>query len=162
MPARIAAGLLALALAAACGWQTGLVVPDGARSVGVVYFDNTTNEPDVELELSQELGRAMLQMLDAAVVPPDAADLVVRGTLTTFRRRPGIRSRDNLLLETGLRVEARATLEDRVTGEVLARADSGVWSGFAVDDPRNEDAARSRALRYVADELILELFSGDR
>ena len=146
-------------LGASCGWHAGLELPPGANNLGLEYFDNQTPEPDLEAELALELSDFLVSHLEAPLVAPDRADLVVRGTLLRFRRRGGARSRSNELLEVGVRVDATAELVQRSTGAVLARSASGVWSSFATKSAFDEFEARQRALRHVAEALLLELLS---
>lgn len=150
---------LALALLPGCGWHTGLVPPGGAHSVGVEYFDNDTPERDIEAELSGELGRSLLQLVDAPVVPPEEADVVLQGRIEVYRRRGGVRNEDNVLLEAGVRIAVRAELVDRRSGTALGSTRAAVWSNYAVDVATNEREARRRALRYIADQLVLDLFT---
>jgi len=151
--------LLLTLLGASCGWHAGLELPPGANNLGLEYFDNLTPEPDLEAELALELSEFLASHLEAPLVAPDRADLVVRGTLLRFRRRGGARSRKNELLEVGVRVDATAELVQRSSGTVLARSTSGIWSSFTTEDAFGEFEARQRALRYVAETLLLELFT---
>ena len=91
------------------------------------------------------------------------ADLVVRAEVLEYRRRGGVRNRDNELIETAVFVRARAQLFDRKSGRELAvPVIAQQWSGYGLDDPSNEEAARDRALRNVAQSLVLELFAPPR
>lgn len=159
--------LAALALAlTGCGWSRGLSVPEGGHgSVGVEIFRTERNviERGLEAELHAELSRAVSDLVGARLVAPEDADWVVRGTIQGFRRRGGIRSQDNELLETALEIDLEAVLvaRGRAGAPAASRTDSAtrVWSGFALDVPENEPAARQRALRYLAETIVLELFA---
>ncbi len=148
-------------LCGACGWHAGLQAPSGARSVGVeaVRRDGTMLERGLEPLLTDALSEAVVDWVDLPLVAPGEADLVVRGELLEYRRRGGVRTPDNQLVETAVFVRARATLYDRSRGAPAGEpALAQEWSGYALDDPNNEDAARDRAIRHVAAELILKLF----
>jgi hypothetical protein len=158
--APLAATLLGAACLA-CGWHSGLVAPRGARTVGVeaVRRDGQVLERGLEPLLGDALSEAVVDWLDLPLVSPAEADLVVRGELLEYRRRGGVRSPENELIETAVLVRARAQLYDRRTGELLGEpVTAQEWSGFALDDPTNEDAARARAIRHVAVTLVLDLF----
>ena len=148
-------------LASACSWHTGLVVPEGARSVGVeaARRDGTVLERGLEPQLTAALSEAVVDWVELPLANPDEADLVVRSKVLEYRRRGGVRNRHNELIETAVFVRASAELFDRRQGNVVT-AVAQEWSGFALDDPANEDDARVRVLRHVADALVLELFSG--
>lgn len=155
--------LLALVLGlslSACGYETGLRVSDRHRSVGLEFFGNDSFERDVERALNDQMSRAIRDLTDARIESPSKSEVVIRGLVRTYQRRSGVRSTDNRLLETGLYIEAEATLVDRASGRALgppARAGKSV--GYLLDDPRNEFEARERVLRLIADELVLDLFA---
>lgn len=176
---RKVAAALALGGLAACGWHTGLVAPDGADSVGVAYFqvDKDVYERDVEPLLHDKITRSVSDLVDASLVAPGDADLVIRGRIYDYRRRGGIRGRDNQLLETSVRLGVEARLERRATGEVLATVNAQIPSGYVAAERQvvdlslgpdtetilvggrpNEAAARDRALRFLADQIVLDLF----
>jgi hypothetical protein len=80
----------------------------------------------------------------------------VRGTVREFHRRAGIRSLDNQLLETGIFLEVEAGLY-APKGEQPARGPvkASTWIGFVIEPTgENERAARARAMRHVAEELV--------
>lgn len=144
-----------------CGWHSGLGAPEGARSIGVeaARRDGKVLERGLEPQLTDALSEAVVDWVDLPLVRPAEADLIVRAEVLEYRRRGGVRTPDNELVETAVYVRARAELIDRRTGKpVGAEVQAQEWSGFALDDPTNEDAARARALRHVAVSLILELF----
>jgi len=153
--------VLAAACLAACGWHAGLGAPASARSVGVeaATRDGHVLERGLEPQLTDALSQAVEDWVDLPLVSPSKADLVVRSKVLEFRRRGGVRNRDNELIETAVFIRASAELYDRGLGRTRGSAEQAQeWSGFALDDPANEDAARLRALRQVAVALVLELF----
>lgn len=153
-----ALGALALA---GCGWSAGLSAPDEDSTIGIEVFDvhREVLERGLAPELHEELTLAAANLVDAPLVGPDHADYVVRGTIVEYRRRGGIRSEDFELLETAIRIRVEARLVDRRTGETIGEpVRTHVWSGYGLDAPNNEDAARERALHYLAETIILDLF----
>ena len=101
---------LALAWLASCGYRTGMVLPETQDAVAIEFFGNESKERDVEMELHASLTDAMNRMVAAELVTLDRADLVLRGTMEEYARRGGIRSPDNELLETGVRIGVEARL----------------------------------------------------
>lgn len=152
---------------AACGWHQGLVVPESAgevHSIGIEIFGNESPEPDLEADFAPFLSRAVSDYLDLDLVSPSRGDLVIRGTVINFRRRNGIRSSDNQLLEGSVRVEVTAELVRRADGEVLESASTGLWAEYPTGTPAlttpgvGEEPARARLFKNLADRLVLELF----
>ncbi len=156
--------LAALAIAGfvlqGCGYSTGLRAADRIRTVGITVFGNQTLERDLERRFQDEISRAVRSLTDVPIQPPARAEFLVRGTVTDFRRRGGIRSPENRLLETGVYVEIEAALIDRASDRALGPPRrAGVWVGYVVGDPHGEDQALDRAIRHVAEEIVLVLFS---
>lgn len=164
------AGLLAAAglFLAGCGWSTGLGLPEEAgdvETIGVAIFDRSPSvlERGLEQRMNQSLSRVVVDLVGAPLASPDEADLVLRGRILEYRRRGGIRSSDNELLETGVKITVLAELVARSTGEpVRPPIQRSVWSGYTIGDPENEDDARDRALRYLSETIVLDLFRPDR
>ncbi|MBK7645182.1 MAG: hypothetical protein IPJ19_19405 [Planctomycetes bacterium] len=157
--------VLGLALGAgACGYNAGLRVSEHHDSVGVEILGNDTYERDLEPEVHDELTRVLRDQSDAHLVDPRDAQAVVRGTISAFHRRGGIRNRENQLLETGLYIEVQAKLFVGGNEAPVRSSTAGAWVGYTLDNPLgNEREARQRAMRHIAEEIVLELFgpSGD-
>jgi hypothetical protein len=153
---RLPLALLCLCLAA-CGYNAGLRVAEHHDSVGIEIFGNESYERDLEPELHEQMTRVLRDHSDARLVDPRDARAVIRGTLTAFHRRGGIRSTDNKLLETGVYIEVQARLFVGGNETPVRTSTSGVWVGYTLDDPSNERAARERALRHLSEEIVLEL-----
>jgi len=145
---------------AACGWHAGLIAPPGARTVSIEVAVRAPSvlERGLEPLVSDALSRAVSDLVGLPLANPAEADLVVRGEILEYRRRGGVRSPQNQLRETAVRIDVRATLVDRRTGKVAAEALEGVWAGYVLGDPAEERSARERAVAHLAETLVLELF----
>lgn len=156
---------LLLLLLPGCGYSSGFVLPDEGTTIGVEFFGNESFRPDLEAELHGYLTAALLRMVDARLVAPDQADFVITGTVTTFARRRGIRSPENVLFETGVRIGAQAQLFQRGGPEseepltLLYDNRFSSQSGYRLEEPRGEEDAQARVLRNLADEVVLDLFT---
>ncbi|MBM3978324.1 MAG: hypothetical protein FJ299_15225 [Planctomycetes bacterium] len=151
-------------LLSACGWHASRLSAPGARSVGVELFGIDVLKDrvplrDLEPAVHAALSRSVSDLVDLPLVESDRADVVVEGRILQYRRRGGIRDKENSLLETGVRVQLEAVLIERRTGAELARSSLALWSGHVVGGPEAERAARERALASLADRLVLELFA---
>ncbi len=164
----IAVSIVLTAALFACGYHTGLTVPEGRRTIGIEFFGNDGPLRDVEVQLQSELAQAVERMVPVRVVDPLHADLVLRGKVLGYNRRGGIRSEDNKLLETGIQITVEASLVDPrrhfdrdgnpLPPRVLRRALTSTSSGYRIEEPDGERAARARAMRNLADRLTLDLF----
>lgn len=151
--------LLLVALSSACGYSSGLRVTERHRTVGLEVFKNDSFERDLERLLYDELARALRDYSDAELVDPSKAEVVVRGTIQTYHRRSGIRSTDNQLLETGVYIQVAANLHERGSTAEAPPVSAHCWVGFVTGDAENERTARDRALRHIAEEVVLDLFT---
>ncbi len=147
---------------AGCGWSAGLTAPDGHRTVGVRIFETERGllQRNLEPILSDAMSEAVTGMVGAPLVAPSAADVVVEGRILAYGRRSGIRTTENELTETGLRLVLEAKLVDRKGDVVVPARQRHVWSGYALDERAlvSESLARRRAVEYVAQTLVLDLF----
>jgi Lipopolysaccharide-assembly len=143
--------------ASACGYDAGLRVAEHHDSVGIEIFGNESYERDLEPELHDQMTKVLRDQSDARLVDPREARAVIRGTLTAFHRRGGIRDSQNKLLETGVYIEVTARLFVGGNETPVRSATSSVWIGYTLDDSGNERAARDQALRHLAEGLILQL-----
>lgn len=152
--------VLTAALCVGCGYSTGLQLAPGHDSIGVELFRNDSPVRDLERDLHEALARSTRNLVDAPLVPPGQASVVVRGRILEFRRRTGVRSRDNELVETGVIVRVESSLWDGHSGELLvAPIRSSVQVGFVIDALESEGQALQRALDNLADVIVLELLT---
>lgn len=161
----LAAALAAAALAAGCGYRTGLVPPELGQTVAVEFFGNGSKVRDLEVELQAALTDALNRMVHAPLVAPETADYVIRGQIDGYSRRRGIRSPDNVVLETGVEVLVQARLirrrflaEGELAEELVEEGRYASSSGYRLEEPLGEDEARERVLRNIADRIVMDLF----
>jgi Lipopolysaccharide-assembly len=169
-----AASLLAVLLAclssllAACGWHTGLVVPAGAERVRIEFFENRSLLPNLEQPLEVALTSAVLERVPIASAGAGPADLILSGRILDFRRHAGVRSQENVQLESGDELTVEAELVEVASGRILRTSRRSLAAGFAIDPLRSaattadEPLARERLLRNLADGLVLDLFGPTR
>jgi hypothetical protein len=157
----LAATMLACLLVPGCGYSTSLRVAERYPSVGLEIFGNDSPERDLERRFDDEMSRALRDLCDAPLVAPSHAEAVIKGKILSYNRRAGIRSPDNVLLETGVRIDVEASLyvHGSLEPQRTAKATSAV--GYILDDQstNNETVARDRALRHIAEELVLDLLA---
>jgi hypothetical protein len=141
----------------ACGYNAGLRVSEHHDSVGVEFFGNESYERDLEPELQEQMTRVLRDQSDAHLVDPRVAQAVIRGTISAMHYRGGIRNTDNQQLETGIYVELQARLFVGGNETPVRSATAGGWVGYTLDNPENQREARSRVLRHLAEQIVLEL-----
>jgi len=153
--------LIAWALAATgCGYSSGVRLPAGAETVGVTVFENSTPQPELERDLFARLSLQASRMIDAEIVAPDRADIVVRGVIVEYRRLQGVLSIEGQLQQTGVRIILRAWLEDQRIGARIGQpiqVDQALR--YVVRAGEEEQGARRVVIEHLCQELILDLFN---
>jgi hypothetical protein len=141
----------------ACGFTARHTLGPDRPSLGIEIFSNDGREPDLERRLHGELTRAARRMVDANIVAPSQARITLSGRIVEYSTRGGVRGKDNVLLERGVRLTIEGTLRDaqgrRVAGPVSLRQDVG----HTTSEPGGRNAAESRALANLAESLLLDL-----
>ena len=143
----------------ACGYNAGLRVTEHHESVGIELFGNDSLERDLEPRLHEQMTKVLRYQSNAHLVDPRQAQAVIRGTISAYHRRGGIRDADNHLLETGIYLELQARLFVRGNETPVRSATAGAWVGYILGNEQfsNEREARDRALRHMAEEIVLDL-----
>ncbi len=67
-----------IATLSGCGYTTGLSLPLERRTIGIELFANDSPERDLERELHTRLLRKTRELVDARVVAPERAEVVMR------------------------------------------------------------------------------------
>lgn len=151
---------LALATLGGCGYSTGLRLAPGYSTIGIEVFGNDSPERDLEREFHAALTRATRDLVDAELVSPERASLVMRGKVLAYYFRGGIRTADNVQVEAGLTISVEATLWDPLRDEPVAGPVVALTPvGFTLDDASNEEEARSRLVANIAERLVLDLLT---
>lgn len=150
---------LLASLSAGCGFSTGIRLDPAVGSVGVEMFGNDSALTDLERDLHVQLSRSVRNISSAPLADPNRADLIIRGRIVSYLRRGGIRSRSNRLIESGLQIQVRSELWTAAGVRVVEPSISRVNVGYTLDTPGNEREARERALKIIADRIVLDLLS---
>ena len=142
-----------------CAYRASLDLPDPYTSVGIEIFSNSSYERDIEAELHRAMVRSTRDLLETPLVAPGRGRAFFRGEILDYRRRGGIRSSENVQVETGVTIRVRAELYDPVSNEALAGPITlSTQIGYALDRrTTNEAEARDRALALLAERIVIEL-----
>jgi hypothetical protein len=152
-----ALALLLGLLAAGClyGFQGG-GLPAHLRTVAVVPFDNRTGEPQLTLEVTEEIRRAAEGRLGLRPAPEADADAVVRGEITRYEPdQPLAYSSDQGRVDvTRRQVQITISVEivDQRQGRTLWRGSSITASGEYA--PPEEAAGRRVAIQKLVTSFV--------
>jgi outer membrane lipopolysaccharide assembly protein LptE/RlpB len=149
-----------LITASSCGYrlsQFGSVIPQNARSLTVLAFMNMTNEPAVDVEVTNAVVKEFLADGRMQVTDREEADLVLRGSVVSYQEVPLSYTADSYVQQYSILIRVEARLEDR-SGKIIWREKelaSGLISSFAVTlgDISATRSARENALRKASRDI---------
>jgi outer membrane lipopolysaccharide assembly protein LptE/RlpB len=127
--------VLLATLASSCGYHfsgTGGLVPEGTRLVAVPVFINSTNEPYVDVEVTQAVVQEFLIDGRLKVVSPEEAELVLHGKVTKYEVLPLSFTASAHIQQYNVRLTVEARLEDLRTKKILWQ-EKGITSLFISD-----------------------------
>ncbi|MBI3609507.1 MAG: LptE family protein [Nitrospirae bacterium] len=159
-----------IALLSGCGYHlSGSVrLPADIRTIAVPVFHNQTFEPTLENAVTTAVKQEFLTNGRLLVVnDSEAADLVLKGTLTSFGLTPLSFDRTkSVVLEYRVYIRAAVAVEDRRTQKVLWQ-DSGMESSAEYlvnpDTAANrvaQDRAIAEASKQFAENVIHRVLEG--
>lgn len=168
---RAAAIVLAAAAIAACGYQRTAVVstlPPELRTIAVPIFRNRTVEPLIQTTVAGAIKQRLLTQSRLAVQDdPNAADLVLRGTMTSFATTPlSYDAERSVALEYRVTIQAEVALLQRGKPTPLWSEAGWEASGdyFVTADTAAtrvaRDAALAEASRRLAEDIIARVLEG--
>ena len=127
--------LAVLLIVSSCGYHlsgTGGLVPEGKKLVAVPVFINGTNEPYVDVEVTQAVVQEFLTDGRLKVVSPEEAELVLHGKVTKYEVLPLSFTAYAHIQQYSVRLTVEARLEDLRTKKILWQ-EKGITSLFISD-----------------------------
>jgi hypothetical protein len=155
----LGATLLAFACAG-CGYNAGFAMPEGTRSIFVKVFENKTFYRDLDFELTELVKKEVLARTDLKVVGEKDADLILSCSLDKVSKSVVREDVNSLPQEVQLSVSISAGAKDRSGNTVLSNMNLTKSVRYVVILGQTEDAARARALREIAEELVYRMAEG--
>jgi outer membrane lipopolysaccharide assembly protein LptE/RlpB len=169
--------LAVIATAPACGYHlsgTGSIVPQGVKTISIPVFFNVTNEPYVDVEITQAAVEEFLTDGRLKVVSLEDADLALRGKITKYEVIPLSYNPQSYVQQYRVHLVVEAVLEDLRSKKILWRErgiESNLISDYAVSyDPAGKtdisltkiakDAAIKNASKDIAKTLRSRVLEG--
>jgi len=147
----------------------GGVVPEDSRTIAILAFVNDTNEPYVDVEVTKAVVDEFLADGRLKVVSSEAADLVLKGSVTKFDMTPSSYTTDNYVQSYTVGIGVNVTVEDVKTHKIIWQ-EKGLGSVFVssyqvtLGDITSTKIAKEAALktgsRDVASTLRSRLLEG--
>lgn len=164
--------LALLLLLSSCGYRftpVGGIVPEGSRTIAILSFVNNTNEPYVDVEVTKAVVDEFLADGRLKVVSSEAADLVLKGSVTKFDMTPSGYTPDNYVQSYRVSIGVNVAVEDVKTHKLIWQ-EKGLGSVFVSSYPVTlgditstkiaKESALKSASRDVASTLRSRLLEG--
>jgi outer membrane lipopolysaccharide assembly protein LptE/RlpB len=151
--------LVLLAGLPSCGYHlsgTGGIVPAGVKTIAVPVFLNATNEPYVDVEVTQAVVEEFMTDGRLKVMNPEEAELALRGKIVKYKVTPLSYNPQSYVQQYRVHLVVDASLEDLRSKKVLWQ-EKGIESNFISDYTVSFDATSKtdiRATRVAKDAAI--------
>lgn len=155
--------VLALVLSGAlagCNYsfQAGSFPPPHVRTLAIEPFANETDRFEVSSELYEELLRTLPSSLGVQSAGLDAADAVVRGTVTRYdvqapNYRAGAGGQTAQVLQREVRIAVRVEIVDRVQNVILWESSSETAQGIFAEGAPEEEGRRA-AIEFLVQAIV--------
>ena len=156
---RLIIPLILVLLASSCGYHisgAGGIVPEGVKTISVPVFFNATNEPYVDVEVTQAVVEEFMTDGRLKVVSPEEAELALHGRIVTYEVTPLSFTALSYVQQYGVHLVVAASLEDLRSKKILWE-EKGIESKFISDYTVSYDATGQldiRATRVSKDAAI--------
>jgi outer membrane lipopolysaccharide assembly protein LptE/RlpB len=150
--------VLALALAAGCGYSTTSRTAKDIKSIYVPFFENKTAEPNLEINVTNRIIDNLVRDNTLKVLPENAADAVLDGEIVGFKNQPFSFNENLNAEEYHVVVTVVVTLFNRRTNEPIWEKRSFVGDGSyfveQVENGRTFEDAVEESVREITERIL--------
>jgi hypothetical protein len=156
-----------LLMLSSCGYRftpVGGVVPEDSRTIAILSFVNGTNEPYVDVEVTKAVVDEFLADGRLKIISSEAADLVLKGSVTKFDITPSGYTTDNYVQSYTVSIGVNVTVEDGKTHKIIWQ-EKGLGSVFVssytvtLGDVTSTKIAKEAALKSASRDVASTLRS---
>ena len=149
-----------LALTTSCGYRlsgTGLLVPEGTKTIAIPSFINNTNEPYVDLEVTKAVTDEFMVDGRLRVVDVEAAELVLRGRVSKYEVKAISYTASNYVQQYQVRLVVDVSLDDLRSKKTIWR-EAGIETvianySVAIGDITATKVAKEAAIRKSSQDI---------
>ncbi len=141
--------LIVVLLGTSCGYHlsgTGGIVPEGVHTISVPVFFNATNEPYVDVEVTQAVVEEFMTDGRLKVVSLEEAELALRGKVLKYDVTPLSYTSQSYVQQYRVHIVVEASLEDLRSKKILWQ-EKGIESVFISDYAVSFNAAGGADIR---------------
>ncbi len=164
---RLIISLVLVLFVSSCGYHisgTGGIVPEGVKTISVPVFFNATNEPYVDVEVTQAVVEEFMTDGRLKVVGLEEAEIALRGKIVKYEAIPLSYNPQSYVQQYRVRLVVDAKLEDLRTKKILWQ-EKGIESNFiaeyavTIGDIRSTKIAKDAGLKKASQDIAWTLRS---
>lgn len=131
-------------------------VDDNMKMVAVQYLENLTPEPNLGVDLSEDIIFALQVDNTLKVVDEAEADSIIGGKVVRYNRREVSTTQELTVNEYQVQIAVMLTLTVRATGEKIFdnRRFTGTGNYVLNDTETNEETARDEAVGEIVRDIL--------
>lgn len=159
----IIASFLTLLIIAGCGYTAGSLVPGHIKTIYVESFKNETNEPDIDIEATNNIKDRFAWNGQLEIVnDKDQADSMLSGTITDYEKQPLAFGDNDEITEYRLVITVDMVFYDLINDKVIwqeedFKVDSEYYSTLREQKFSSAQIDREKLIENVTDELAREV-----
>jgi len=138
-------------------------VDENIKRVAVDYFENLTAEPNIEVDLTNDVIKSIQDDNTLKVVSDEDADSIITGRVTQYDLQQAFLRQDLTVNEFKLVITVVLTFTVRTTGETLFKDKAFTGTGNYVIDgpnPSTELDARKEATDQIVRDILAQVVEG--
>jgi hypothetical protein len=140
-----------------CAYSTrpGKLRP-GLQTVAVPFFENRSNEPGIEVELTEAILDGLIEDRTLRVTEEEQADALVLGTVRRYTFQEAFFGQDRQAEEYRIDIEVEVSVVDRASQEAIAgpKRIKGTGSYYITEGPEGETDARAQAAQAIVEGIV--------
>ncbi len=135
-------------------------LPKHIHTLSIPIFVNSSGQPEIHRELTDEIRSAFISDGRIPIVPKDHGDLVLNGTVNHYQLRAVSFDASDLVSEYWVEVGVSIVVDDTVKGKkFLSQRLKSKWNYRVTDNVVETEQARKDALSLTYDDLSARLVS---
>ncbi|MEN8005474.1 MAG: LPS assembly lipoprotein LptE [Candidatus Krumholzibacteriota bacterium] len=134
-------------------------VDENLKMVAVQYLENLTPEPNLGVDLSDDIIRALQVDNTLKVVDEADADSIISGRVARYTLREVATTQELTVNEYQVQIAVVLTFTVRATGEKIfdKRRFTGTGNYVLNDNDVNEDTARDEAVEEIVRDILAQV-----
>ncbi len=135
-------------------------VDENIKRVYVDYFENLTPQPNIGVDLTDEVISAIQQDNTLKVVDEESADSIITGRVTLYNLQEQFARQDLTVTEYKVQIAVVLTFTLKDTGETLFENKKFTGTGnYVLDDPQgsSEESARTEAAQEIVRDILAQV-----